>query len=347
VDELRPLVNTEGSRRSLDDFESVVNRYEDVSHQLVAEASAGRVADGIAILKGKGKPLGAAMETASADVAKEERRWLAKAMAEVNGRAQTATLVQLICLLAQLATAVGLSVVSWHIVKTLRRSATEMTGVAREVCGEAKQAADRSQSLAAGASGQAASIQETSAATEEVRAIAAQIHGKTGESAKCMGCAMDDVRGAERAIERAAEAMHVLTASQKKISGIIQTIEGLAFQTNLLALNAAVEAARAGEAGASFAVVADEVRTLARRSAEAAQGTAGLIEESAARSAEAHRTLEDVESCVRAIAASVVKGKELVDIVNTTSEQQTQGMQQIAQAMLAMSQITEKAAATA
>jgi methyl-accepting chemotaxis protein len=81
-------------------------------------------------------------------------------------------------------------------------------------------------------------------------------------------------------IEKLNENMEIILTSTSKISDIISTIDEISFQTNLLALNAAVEAARAGDAGLGFAVVADEVKALATRSAQEANKTSKIIQES-------------------------------------------------------------------
>jgi methyl-accepting chemotaxis protein len=124
-------------------------------------------------------------------------------------------------------------------------------------------------------------------------------------------------------------------------------IDEIAFQTNILALNAAVEAARAGEAGMGFAVVADEVRNLAQRCAQAASDTASLIEDSIAKSHDGKSKVDLVAAAIRAVSEEAAKVKTLVDEVNTGSQEQARGLEQISKAIIQMEQVTHKAAANA
>ena len=141
--------------------------------------------------------------------------------------------------------------------------------------------------------------------------------------------------------------MSEIKSSSDKISKIIKTIDEIAFQTNILALNAAVEAARAGEAGMGFAVVADEVRSLAQRCAQAAQDTAGLIEESIAKSNDGKTKVDQVAVAIRSITEQAAKIKTLVDEVSLGSQEQARGIEQVAKAVSQMEQVTQKSAASA
>jgi methyl-accepting chemotaxis protein/methyl-accepting chemotaxis protein-1 (serine sensor receptor) len=141
--------------------------------------------------------------------------------------------------------------------------------------------------------------------------------------------------------------MQEITGSSDKISKIIKVIDEIAFQTNILALNAAVEAARAGEAGMGFAVVADEVRSLAQRSAQAAQDTSALIEESITKSNEGGARLQRVSEVIRAITESAAKVKTLVDEVNLGSQEQARGIEQISKSISQMDRVTQGNAASA
>jgi methyl-accepting chemotaxis protein len=150
-----------------------------------------------------------------------------------------------------------------------------------------------------------------------------------------------------RTLVEMVESMQQITGSSDKISKIIKVIDEIAFQTNILALNAAVEAARAGEAGMGFAVVADEVRNLAQRSAQAAKDTAGLIEESIARSNEGSRRLDHVTQVIRTITESAAKVRTLVDEVNLGSQEQARGIAAISKSISQMDSVTQANAATA
>ena len=155
------------------------------------------------------------------------------------------------------------------------------------------------------------------------------------------------VEEARTSMNRMNSAMQKIQSSAVETAKIMKSIDEIAFQTNLLALNAAVEAARAGEAGMGFAVVADEVRNLAQRSAQAAKDTAGLIEESIARSEHGTSTVNQVATSIASITESVSQVKGLVNEVSAASQQQTQGIDQVTHAVAHMEKVTQNAAATA
>jgi len=96
-----------------------------------------------------------------------------------------------------------------------------------------------------------------------------------------------------------------------------------------------------------FAVVADEVRNLAQRSAQAAQDTATLIEESITRSREGTAKLDQVAEAIRAITESAAQVKGLIGQVNTGGQEQSKGIEQIARALVQIDQVTQTTAANA
>jgi methyl-accepting chemotaxis protein len=231
--------------------------------------------------------------------------------------------------------------------RKLRHTATELKQGAEQVVSAAGQVSMSSQSLSQGATEQAASLEETSASMEEMASMTRKTAENAHHAADLVSGVAQQVDESNAALTGMVTSMSAIRESSNKVAKIIKTIDEIAFQTNILALNAAVEAARAGEAGMGFAVVADEVRNLAQRSAQAAKDTAGLIEESIARSQEGNAKVEQVASAIATITTSVSQVKAIVQEVREASRQQTQGIDQVTQAISQMEKVTQTTAATA
>ena len=148
-----------------------------------------------------------------------------------------------------------------------------------------------------------------------------------------------------KVVTQMVQTMEAINASSRQIADIIGVIDGIAFQTNILALNAAVEAARAGEAGRGFAVVASEVRHLAQRSADAAKEIKGLIATSVGNVSEGVKHVETAGSTMDEIVVSVRRVADIMGEITTASKEQTDGIEQINQAVEQMDQVTQSNAA--
>ncbi len=229
----------------------------------------------------------------------------------------------------------------------LGNSANRLRESSRMVAAAAGQIAASSQSLAEGSSEQAASLEETSASLEEITSMVrrnAESAAKAKELATQARAAADTGSSDMGEME---SAMNDIRASSAEVAKIVKDIDEIAFQTNILALNAAVEAARAGEAGMGFAVVADEVRNLAQRSAKSAKETALKIEDALAKSERGVQISTRVASSFEQIAGKTREVDQFVAEIALASNEQSQGIQQVATAVSQMDKVTQSNAATA
>ncbi len=239
------------------------------------------------------------------------------------------------------------TIIVLRVNRTLRGTVADLSSASQQVQSAANQIAASSQSVAQGASEQAASLEEVSASSEEISTMTSSSADKSKHAAQSMAETFQQIGEANSTLEEMMQSMQEINTSSEKISKIIKVIDEIAFQTNILALNAAVEAARAGEAGSGFAVVADEVRNLAQRCAQAAGDTASLIEDSIAKTHEGRSNVDRVAKVIRSLTASSSSVKTLVEEVSCSSQQEAQGVQQIANAVLQMQQVTQASAAGA
>jgi methyl-accepting chemotaxis protein len=249
-----------------------------------------------------------------------------------------------------IAIAIGIGI-GYFMIRAIKRVVSSITDQlnsgADQTAAAAGQVSTSSKSLADGASEQAASLEETSASLDEISSMthrnaesatqAKHLSNQTRQAAESGAASMEEMK----------QAMDAIKASSASIAKIVKTIDEIAFQTNILALNAAVEAARAGEAGAGFAVVADEVRSLAQRSAQSAKETAVKIEDSVSKSDRAVRISAKVAQSFEEIVVKARGVDELVAEIATGSNEQSQGIAQVAVAVSKMDRVTQSNATCA
>lgn len=229
--------------------------------------------------------------------------------------------------------------------QSLKTTVTTVRSNAQGVAAASAQIAAGNNDLSGRTEEQASALEQTAASMEQLGSTVKQNAENANQASQMARKASAVAAEGGEVVAEVVATMKSIDESSNKIAEIISVIDSIAFQTNILALNAAVEAARAGEHGRGFAVVASEVRALAGRSAEAAKEIKALIttgvervEQGSMLVDKAGKTMIDVVSAIRRVS-------NIMGDISAASQEQSQGIAQVGEAVTQMDQTTQQNAA--
>lgn len=222
-----------------------------------------------------------------------------------------------------------------------------ITQASEQVSAGSQHVAYGSQALAQGATEQASSVEELSATITQL-STTVKSNSEMAQNASVNATHVNaQIAESGEKMNQSLELMQQIRTSAAKVSGIIKTIEDIAFQTNILALNAAVEAARAGQSGKGFAVVADEVRNLAEKSAEASKATTTLISSMVASIEHGSESMQETKQYMDNVVAAASEITAVFQKISEASERQSTAITQVTQGTGQISSVVQTNSATA
>ncbi len=256
------------------------------------------------------------------------------------------------------------------LVKPIEEMTQKMKESANMLMGTSIQISTATSQVVIGAIETATAVSQITATIEEVKQatqLAAQKARQVSESTKRSAeVSLNGKKSVEESIEGMTlikKQMDLLGENIMKLSGqsqaigeVILSVSDLAEQFNLLSVNASIEAAKAGEQGRGFAVVAQEVKALAEQSKQATLQVHHLLNgiqratRSAVLSAEQGAKAVDVGmkqviasgEVIRVLSENVSAAAQTATVIAASSQQQFQGVDQVAIAMGSIKQATQK-----
>lgn len=224
---------------------------------------------------------------------------------------------------------------------------TNVNASADSVASGTNQMASGTQQLAEGTQRQATAVDELSATVND---ISDRINKAAENAQKASGLSSECADIMDEQTHRMSELMTAMDVVEKKsadIAEIIKAIEDISFQTNILALNASIEAARAGEVGKGFAVVATEVGTLAAKSAESANSTKEIIENTLRAVSDSVKIAHNAAEAIKNVTVKSKESAELVGEIAEVSVSQAKALSQATEGIADISSVIQMNSATA
>ena len=215
--------------------------------------------------------------------------------------------------------------------------------------------------LASGSVETVTSVGETTTTVEEIKQTAeisnkkarlvSENIGKTTEISKegniAISKTIEGMNRIKNQMDSIANIVVKLSEQSQQIGEITSSVNELAEQSNLLAVNAAIEAAKAGEQGKGFTVVAQEIKNLSQRSKESTEqiriilrdiqksiSSAVMVTEEGTRVVEEGIKLTTSSGeVIRYLSENINDAAKAAIQIAASSQQQLEGMDQIASAM--------------